>query len=29
MRYNFDTSQFNKTKLTGCALERIQHDMAK
>jgi len=26
---NFGTDQFNKTKLTGCALETIQHDLAK
>jgi len=28
MRNNFVTDQFNKTKLTGCALEKIQHNLA-
>jgi len=29
MHNNFITDQFNRTKLTGCALEKIQHELAK
>jgi len=29
MRNNFRTNQFNRTKLTRCSLQRIQHNLAK
>jgi len=28
MRNNFVTDQINKTKLTGCVLEKIRHNLA-
>jgi len=29
MQNNVVADQFNRTKLTGCALEKIEHDLAK